>query len=91
MKKLVFVLVIALLLVGCGPTDAECESAWGQLEVGSEVNANAADYDSYDEYAEAFAADVAFTVNIILNGNWAPDSIGFAVKECINSGWDGYR
>lgn len=71
-KKLVFALVvIVLLLVGCGPTDVDCEMAWYQLDV-----------EPGDEGA---------IVNIILNSNWAPDSIGFAVKECIESGWDGYR
>ena len=71
-KKLVFALVvIALLLVGCGPTDADCEMAWYQLDVEP--------------------GDEGTIVNIILNSNWAPDSIGSAVKECIKSGWDGYR
>ena len=34
MKKLVFTLVvIAILLVACGPSDADCDSAWDQMDV----------------------------------------------------------
>ena len=72
MKKLVFVLiVIAMLLVACGPTDADCDSAWRQLDVEP--------------------GDEALSINMVLNNNWPPDSIGYAVKECVESRWDGYR
>ncbi len=74
MKKILFVMLIVLLLgillAACGPSDAECENAWRQMDVPT---------------GEAFTY-----VDLVLNNEWAPDSIGFAVKECIESGWD-YR
>ena len=27
-------------------------------------------------------------VNMILNNNFAPDTVGQVLKDCINSGWD---
>ncbi len=81
-------LVPMLILSACssGPTDAECESAWSQLEVG----VDSLDYDTYDEYVEAFEADVGSTVSLILNREHAPDTVGYTLKECIQNGWD-YR
>ena len=72
MKKiLVLTLALAILLAGCGPSDADCDDAWEQLDV------------PYGE--ESFYAD------LVLNREWAPNSIGFTLKECIQSGWDGYQ
>lgn len=71
MKKMLIVLVLMVLLVACGPSDADCDSAWRQMDV--EVG------------------DESSTVSLVLNNNWPPDSIGFAIKECVESGWDGYR
>ena len=72
MKKLVFALVVVALLLGaCGPTDADCDSAWRQLDVE--------------------AGEEGTMVNMVLNNSWPPDSVGFAIKECVESGWDGYR
>jgi hypothetical protein len=79
-------LVLALTACSSGPTDAECESAWSQLESGI----NPLDYDTYDEYVEAFETDVAMTISLILNREHAPDTVGFIIKECIQNGWD-YR
>ena len=33
----------------------------------------------------------AFTVSQVLNTEWPPDSVGDAVKNCIETGWDGWR
>lgn len=30
-------------------------------------------------------------VDLILNRDWAPDSIGAVIKTCINDGWDRWR
>ena len=85
---ILIVLLLILILTACstGPTDTECESAWSQLESGI----NPLDYDTYDEYVEAFEADVAMTVSLILNREHAPDTVGFVINECIQNGWD-YR
>ena len=72
MKKLVFILVLlALILTACGPSDADCDLAWDQLDV-----------DPGEE---------GTTMNMAMNKNWPPDSVGFRIKECIESGWDGWR
>lgn len=35
--------------------------------------------------------DEAFYVNIVLNTNHAPDTVGFMIEECIEGRWDGWR
>lgn len=30
-------------------------------------------------------------VQMILNNNWAPNTVGEALQDCIESGWEGYR
>ena len=86
--QILIVILPIMVLSACssGPTDAECESAWSQLEIGVDPM----DYDTYDEYVEAFEADVGVTVSMILNREHAPDSVGYVVKQCIQNGWD-YR
>jgi len=37
------------------------------------------------------AGDEALWVNDILNRQHAPDSVGFALRECIENGWQGWR
>jgi len=72
MKKLVFMLVvIAVLLVACGPTDADCDSAWRQLDVEP--------------------GDEGTIMSLLINQEWPPDSVGAAVKNCIETGWTGWR
>ena len=73
---IVLLLIMVLLACSSGPTDAECESAWSQLE----SSLNPLDYDTYDEYVEAFEADVAVTISLILNREHAPDTIGYVLK-----------
>lgn len=86
--SVLIVMLLTLVLPACssGPTDAECESAWSQLEVGVDP----VDYDTYDEYVEAFEEEVGMTVSLILNREHAPDTVGYVAKECIQNGWD-YR
>ena len=82
-------LLVALLLVACnGPSDADCLANWNQLS--SIANANALDYDSYEDYQEAFEEDMNMQVSLILNRVHAPDTVGYILKECIENGWD-YR
>ena len=40
---------------------------------------------------EVEAGDEGFYVNLVLNSEWAPDSVGSVIKECIQDGWEGYR
>ena len=68
---ILIVLVLMVLLVACGPSDADCDMAWDQMDV---------DY-----------GDEGTIVNMILNTNFAPDTVGHRLKECIESGWAGYR
>ncbi len=42
------------------------------------------------EQLDVPAGEEGTHVNLILNNEWAPDSVGFTLKECIQSGWD-YR
>ena len=88
----ILVVMLVLLLVACssGPTDAECESAWIQLALGSDINNNATDYDSYEDYVEAFDAEIGFQISLLLNREHAPDTVGYVLKECIQNNWD-YR
>lgn len=30
-------------------------------------------------------------MNMILNSEWPPDSVGHTLKECVEHGWTGYR
>lgn len=30
-------------------------------------------------------------VQMILNNNWAPDTVGDRLQACIEGGWEGYR
>ena len=43
------------------------------------------------EQLDVDSGDEGFMMNIALNSNWPPDSIGYTVKECIEGGWDGWR
>jgi hypothetical protein len=83
---IVTLLAIALPACNSGPSDAECESAWSQMEIGVDP----LEYDTYDEYVEAFETEVGMTVSMALNREHAPDSVGYVLKECIQNGWD-YR
>ena len=78
MKKIAFVLVIlALLLTACG----------GMTYGGHAGEECALNWDSMD----VDPGDEAFIVNLILNTKHAPDSVGYALEECINGGWTGWR
>lgn len=35
--------------------------------------------------------DDVLLIDLILNRNWAPDSVGAGIKECIEEGWVGWR
>ena len=96
MKKLILVVVVVViaLLIGNamrGPSDEECQSAWGQMDAGANANANATDYDTYQEYLDAFEAEVGMVISLILNTNHTPDSVGGVLKTCIEMGWTGWR
>ena len=89
MKKLIFVIVVMALLIGAcgGPSDEECALNWRSMDVG----VYALDYDTYEEYTDAFEADVGMVIDLILNTNHTPDSVGAILKTCIENGWTGWR
>jgi len=97
MKRMIVLLVVitlallnALSACSSGPNEAACEAAWDQLNVGQNANANALDYGSYQKYQEAFEAEVNSVVGMLMNQDFAPDTVGYTAKECIKNGWD-YR
>lgn len=88
MKKLIVVLVLTSILIGaCGPSDTKCQLAWDQMGVG----VYALDYDTYEEYVDAFKAEAAMVASLIINKNHAPGTVGEILQKCINNGWDGWR
>jgi len=55
-------------------------------------------YQSRDERCDSVWAQMnveagfeSETVTLLLNQEWPPDSVGDAVKSCIDSGWTGWR
>ncbi len=76
--SLIILMVLMLIVSACslGPTDAECEDAMQQLN----ISAGRARYDDI----------TPLELNLILNNEHAPDTIGFLLKECVQNGWD-YR
>jgi hypothetical protein len=83
--KLVAIVLLLVLVGACSgrPTDAECEGAWLQLS-----GVTSTDYDTYEKYVEAFESNAAMHVDLILNKEHSPDSVGHMLKECIQGGWD---
>ena len=74
MKKIVFVLlVLAIVLAACGPSDSQC-------------NLSKMQFTDYDDRPLT-----AMEVNLILNNNFPPGTVGAMLQDCINNGWDGYR
>lgn len=69
MKRIVLALVFAsLLLAGCRKTnDAECASAWRQMDVA--------------------AGDEGMIINLIMNNNHAPDTVGAYLRQCLEEGY----
>lgn len=90
MKKLFLCLVVlTMILTACnsGPSDEECWNAKRQM-----TGLDPLGPDTYDEYVESFERPLtALEVNMILNTNHSPDSVGGALRECIENGWDGWR
>ena len=72
MRNLVLIIVMVVLLVGCGPNDVDCDIAWGQMEV-------------------PYGQETAYIEIAINEESPPPDSVGHTIKECIKSGWRGYR
>lgn len=88
MKKLLLVLALLVLLVACssGPSDAECIGAKQQM-----TTLDVSETETYQEHRDSVARPLnGVEVNLILNNEYAPDTVGFVLKECIENGWD-YR
>lgn len=82
------IILLAFLLVACstGPSDTECIEAKQQMTV-----IEMSEADTYQEYRDSAARPLnEMEVNLLLNGKFAPDTIGFVLKACIENGWD-YR
>ena len=84
MKKISLVLIMVVLLVACGGGDP----VGGSNDGGSSIDAYC---ENAWEQAEVDAGGEGSFVNMVLNNEWAPDSIGYAIKDCINNGWTGDR
>lgn len=89
MRKIALVLLLVILLAGCSTSSAqdgvEVQSSpkYGKY-TSEECQLNWIDMD-------VETGDEGRIVSIILNNVWAPDSVGYALNECILEGWTGYR
>lgn len=78
---ILFVLVIVLSACGGDPSSSSYVPRPDWREV-------------CDDFWEQLDVETGYeqeTVTMLLNQEWPPDSIGFAVKECVNDGWTGWR
>lgn len=90
MKKLFLCLIVlTMILTACnsGPSDEECSNAQTQFTILDPLEAG--DYDDY--LASASRPLTASEVDMILNRNHSPDSVGGVLRECIDNGWNDWR
>ena len=88
MKKITLVLVVMIFAItACGGTPTAPKAPTAQLYGGHTRADCALNWQSL----EVEAGDEAWMVNFILNTKHAPDTVGYALEECINGGWTGWR
>ena len=86
MKRTILLVIIVLLFTACVPTKKTYSPR--VVHYGSETKATC-------EYGwkqmDVEVGNEGMIINLILNNNFPPDSVGAALKECINGGWEGWR
>ena len=46
---------------------------------------------NWDSWMEDTTIDESVAINMVLNNNWPPDSVGAFIQECVEDGWTGFR
>jgi len=87
-------LLAALLLAGCGTVEPQPTAT--RQPVPTATTRLYGDFTAFEcesgwRQLDVDAGDEALWVNDILNRQHAPDSVGFALRECIENGWQGWR
>ena len=75
MNRIIFVLIVlAVLLSACNTRPSDADCLLARQQM------TGTDWEHLD----------AMEVNLILNNNFAPGTVGITLQECINGGWDNY-
>ena len=89
MKRLMVYAMVTLAFLAVALALAGCVSGGG----GGGYTGVSKDVACANAWAQADVKpeDANWFVSEVLNRDWPPDSVGAAVKECIQDGWDGWR
>lgn len=88
---LLLIILLVLVLGACGrkgPSDEECMAAWKQIDWETIVQQSFKGETTMEGGFEKFVDYVNELVDMLLNKEHSPDSVGYTLKACIENGWD---
>ncbi len=91
MKAGLLLLVVLLVLVSaCGktPSDEECRDTWIGMDWEEIFRTSIEGITSLDDMYDNVRDMMTQFVQMVLNEEHSPDSVGFMLKACIERGWD---